>query len=251
MRSDKAKAAIRDLMIANRILGAEGVVDAYGHISVRNPDNPERYFLSQSRSPELVSEDDVMEYDLDSNPIDQQGRPMYSERPIHGALYQARPDVMSVCHSHAYALVPFTVTDTPIKPIWTMSGAIGTEVPIWDIREEFGTKTNMLVTDNKKGRSLARKLGSRTCCMMRGHGAAIATRDLRLTVLVSVSLMLNATMLMQAMSIGKVNFLTDDEVLGLTDIFTGDRTLGRAWQYWARRVGFDVDYNPEHLSVID
>ena len=131
MRSDKAKAAIRDLMIANRILGAEGVVDAYGHISVRNPDNPERYFLSQSRSPELVSEDDVMEYDLDSNPIDQQGRPMYSERPIHGALYQARPDVMSVCHSHAYALVPFTVTDTPIKPIWTMSGAIGTEVPIW------------------------------------------------------------------------------------------------------------------------
>lgn len=249
-RSEQAKATIRNLVIANKILAAQGVVDAYGHVSARNPDNPETYFLSQSRSPDLVSEDDIMEYDLDSEPINQNGRPMYSERPIHGCLYKSRPDVNSVCHSHAYALVPFSVTDNPIRPIWVMSGAIGAEVPIWDIREEFGLRTNMLVTDNKKGSSLARKLGARTCCMMRGHGAAIATRDLRLTVLVAVSLMLNATMLMQAMSIGKsVNYLTEDEIAGLTDVLTGDRTLGRAWQYWAHTVGFEVGYDPTNLSL--
>ena len=247
--SEKAKSTITNLMIANRILADHGVVDAYGHISVRHPDNPDCYLLSQSRSPDLVSEDDIMEYDLDSNPLDQAGRPMYSERPIHGSIYKTRPDVMAVCHSHAYSIVPFTVTDTPIKPIWVMSGAIGEDIPNWDIREYFGRKTNMLVTNNDKGASLARMLGSNTCCLMRGHGAVIATVDLRLTVLVAISLMLNAQMLLQAKMLGNVNYMTSDEIAGLTGVLTGDRTLGRAWQYWARRVDFEVEYSPETLSL--
>lgn len=239
----------RNLMIANRILADHGVVDAYGHISARHPNNPERYLLSQSRSPDLVSESDIMEYDLDSNPLNQAGRPLYSERPIHGSIYQTRPDVMAICHSHAYSIVPFTVTDTPIKPIWVMAGGIGADIPNWDIRDYFGRGTNMLVTNNEKGASLARMLGSNSCCLMRGHGAVIATADLRLTVLVSISLMLNAQMLLQAKALGNVKYLTSEEIAGLTSVLTGDRTLGRAWQYWARRVGFEVDYSPDDIAM--
>ncbi|HEX2480589.1 MAG TPA: class II aldolase/adducin family protein, partial [Methylomirabilota bacterium] len=131
-------AALDDLVIANRILANEGVIDAFGHISVRDPRRPDRYFLARSRSPELVERRDIMEFDLENRPIDPQGRTMYSERPIHGSIYRTRPDVTAVCHNHARSLIPFSITGTPIKPVWHVAGGIGPEVPTWDVRDEFG-----------------------------------------------------------------------------------------------------------------
>ena len=196
--SERALQTIRDLVVANRILGNEGVVDAFGHISIRHPENAGRYFLACSRSPGLVTEDDIVEFDLDSNRLDGTSRAIYAERFIHGCLYKARPDVMSVCHSHAHAVVPFTVTNTPIEPIWVMASGSGPNVPNWDIRDEFPNEGTMLVVNDATGRSLAKTLGAGRVCLLRGHGAVIATSELKATVMVSIGLMCNAAMLIQA-----------------------------------------------------
>jgi ribulose-5-phosphate 4-epimerase/fuculose-1-phosphate aldolase len=196
--TDNASTAIRELVVANRILGNEGVVDAFGHISVRHSDNAGRYFLACSRSPGLVTEEDIVEFDLDSNRLDDTDRAIYAERFIHGCIYKARPDVMSVCHSHAHAVVPFTVTNTPIEPIWVMSSGSGAGVPNWDIRDEFPNEGTMLVVNDATGRSLAKTLGNGRVCLLRGHGAVIATGNLKATVMVSIGLMCNAQMLIQA-----------------------------------------------------
>ena len=190
-------------MVANRILGNEGVVDAFGHISVRHPENAGRYFLACSRSPGLVAEEDIVEFDLDSNRLDDTDRAIYAERFIHGCIYKARPDVMSVCHSHAHAVVPFTVTNAPIEPIWVMSSGSGAGVPNWDIRDEFPNEGTMLVVNDATGRSLAKHSGNGRVCLLRGHGAVIATGSLKATVMVSIGLMCNAQMLIQAHSLSQ------------------------------------------------
>ena len=174
------KSVIRDLVAGNRIMAHENIVDAYGHISVRHPDNPNRYLLSRARSPELVEEADIMEFELDGTPVDRQNRPIYIERPIHGGIYKARPDINGVCHNHAHSLIPYGVTETVMKPILHVASVIGAEVPIWEIREEFGN-TNLLVTDNDRGRSLARALGGGRAILMRGHGATVAAQPIRST----------------------------------------------------------------------
>jgi HCOMODA/2-hydroxy-3-carboxy-muconic semialdehyde decarboxylase len=124
-RRERSDEAIRELAAANHILASEGVVDALGHVSCRHPENPERYLLSCSRSPELVRETDIMEFDLENNPVDQRGRAMYAERPIHGAVYRARPDVGAVCHSHAHPLIPFSVTGVPLRPVFVLGATVG------------------------------------------------------------------------------------------------------------------------------
>ena len=144
----------RDLVMANHILAREGVTDALGHVSVRRPDRPDRFFLSCSRSPELVKLDDIMEYDLECDPIDQRGRPMYFERPIHGAIYQARPDVISIVHNHAYEVIPFGLTRKPLKPCVHPACGMGTHVPVWDSRASFGD-TDLLITDMQRGREFS------------------------------------------------------------------------------------------------
>ena len=164
--NESVQAAIREFVMANRILGNEGVVDAFGHISIRHPENAGRYFLACSRSPGLVTEDDIVEFDLDSNRLDGTNRAIYAERFIHGCLYKARPDVMSVCHSHAHAVVPFTVTNTPIEPIWVMASGSGPNVPNWDIRDEFPNEGTMLVVNDATGQSLAKKLGAGRVCLL-------------------------------------------------------------------------------------
>ncbi len=177
---------LRDLVIANRILAHEDVVDAYGHISVRHPDRPDRFFLSGSRSPELVTLDDIIEYDLDCNPIDLRGRAQYTERPIHGAIYRKRPDVVSVIHNHAYEVIPFTVAQgAKLRPLLHTAAGIGAEIPVWDIRPKFGD-TNLLVTTNAHGEDLADRLGSNRVVLMRGHGTAVAGISIRDAVHTSV-----------------------------------------------------------------
>jgi HCOMODA/2-hydroxy-3-carboxy-muconic semialdehyde decarboxylase len=137
--------ALRDLVIANRILAAHGVVDAFGHVSIRHPNNPDRYFLARSKGPAGVTLDDLIEFALDNEPINQNGRAMYAERAIHGSIYQARPDAMAVCHNHSAATIPFGVTNVPMRPIFHMGSVIGARVPTWDIADDFGD-TNLLVT---------------------------------------------------------------------------------------------------------
>jgi ribulose-5-phosphate 4-epimerase/fuculose-1-phosphate aldolase len=241
---DNASKAIRELVVANRILGNEGVVDAFGHISVRHPDNAGRYFLACSRSPGLVTEQDIVEFDLDSNRLDSTDRAIYAERFIHGCIYKARPDVMSVCHSHAHAVVPFTVTNTPIEPIWVMASGSGAGVPNWDIRDEFPNEGTMLVINDATGRSLAKTLGNGRVCLLRGHGAVIATGNLKATVMVSIGLMCNAQMLIQAHTLlqgrgdAAVKHLSPAEIEATSKILLGPLGLDRAWEYWRVRAGF-------------
>jgi len=240
--SKAVASALADLVIANRILAHEGVIDAFGHVSIRHPERDDRYFLARSRSPELVERGDLLEFDLDSNPIDADGRTMYSERPIHGCIYKARPEVKSVCHNHAHSLIPFGVTANAIKPIWHVAGSIGAEVPIWDMREEFGD-TDLLVTKGEYGNSLAKKLGKHRCALMRGHGAVVATHDLRATVFVAIYLMANAKLLKEAREMGQVTYLSEGEIKLTEQMNFKQRSQNRAWEYWARRAGFKVTVN--------
>ena len=234
--------ALSDLVIANRILANEGVIDAFGHVSIRHPERADRYFLARSRSPELVERGDLLEFDLDSNPINPDGRTMYSERPIHGCIYKSRPEVMAVCHNHAHSLIPFGVTGSEIKPIWHVAGSIGAEVPIWDIREEFG-ETDLLVTNNDLGGSLAKKLGKNRCALMRGHGAVVASQTLKSAVFVAIYLMANAKLLKEAREMGQVTYLSPGEVKLTEAMNFKERSQNRAWEYWARRAGFKVSVN--------
>jgi ribulose-5-phosphate 4-epimerase/fuculose-1-phosphate aldolase len=242
--TENAKSAIRDLMIANRILANEGVVDAFGHISVRNPDTAGRYFLACSRSPGLVTEDDIVEFDLDSNRLDNTDRAIYAERFIHGCIFKARPDVVSVCHSHAHAVVPFTVTNTRIEPIWVMSSGSGVGVPNWDIRDDFPDEGTMLVVNDATGRSLSKTLGNGRVCLLRGHGAVIATGSIKATVMVSIGLMCNAAMLIQAHTLSQgrgdaaVKHLSPAEIEATSKILLGSLGIDRAWEYWGVRAGF-------------
>ena len=242
--SENAKSAIHELMVANRILANEGVVDAFGHISVRNPDNAGRYFLACSRSPGLVTEEDIVEFELDSNRLDNTDRAIYAERFIHGCIYKARPDVTSVCHSHAHAVVPFTVTNTPIEPIWVMSSGSGGRAEL-GYPEDFPDEGTMLVVNNSTGRSLAKKLGDGRVCLLRGHGAVIATGNLKATVMVSIGLMCNAAMLIQAHTLSQgrgdaaVRHLSPAEIEATSQILLSSLGIDRAWEYWRVRAGFE------------
>lgn len=236
------ESVLDDLVIANRILASEGVIDAFGHVSVRHPGRADRYLLARSRSPELVERGDVMEFDLDNQPIDERGRTMYSERPIHGSTYRARPDVRAVCHNHARSLIPFGVTGTSLRPVFHIAGSIGAEIPVWDVREEFGD-TDLLVTTPALGDSLARKLGRNRVCLMRGHGAVVATHDLKATVFVSIYLMVNAALVKEARELGEVTYLSDGEIRLTEQMNFRARSQNRAWEYWARRAGFATTVN--------
>src|SRR2546427_9132403 len=203
--------AIRNLVVANRILANEGVVDAYGHVSVRHPLHSERYLLSRSRSPELVERGDVMEFMLDGTPVGGDTRPPYPERFIHGALYEARPDVHAVVHAHAEAVLPFTITTTTLQPVIHSGSFMGAHVSVWDIRDNFGD-TNLLVANMAQGRDLARCLGGDNVALMRGHGFAAAARSLIEVVRMSVYVPRNARALLAATGLGPVTPLSPGEI---------------------------------------
>jgi ribulose-5-phosphate 4-epimerase/fuculose-1-phosphate aldolase len=232
---------------ANRILGNEGVVDALGHVSLRHPEEDGRYLLSCSRSLALVTEDDIMEFDLDSNPLDQRGRTMYAERAIHGCLYRARPDVHAVCHSHARPLIPFAVTGIPIKPVWVMGAAIGEEVPIWDIWEDFPQEEGMLIVNNAIGSALAKRLGTGRACLLASHGAVIVEATIRRVVHVAISLVTNAELMMQSRLLAgtqearELRLLSGGEIRAMTELLFSPRALERMWEYWATRAGYGAD----------
>src|SRR6266699_1200320 len=231
------KAAIRDLVVANRILANEDVVDAYGHVSLRHPAHAARYLLARSLSPELVERDDIMEFELDGTPVGDSRQP-YLERFIHGAIYEARPDVHAVVHAHAEAVLPFTITTTPLQPVIHSGSFMGAHVSVWDIRDNFGD-TNLLVANMAQGRDLARCLGGDNVALMRGHGFAAAAPSLIEVVRLSVYVPRNARVLMAAMRLGgEVKSLAHGEIAARAAGYKPHSVeTWRAWEYWAHRAG--------------
>jgi len=226
---------IEDLVISYRTLAEEGVIDAYGHVSVRSDKDSGRYLMARQLAPELVTEADILEFDLDSKPIDPRDRKFYNERYIHGEIYKARPDVMAVVHNHAPAVVPFSCTSrATLKPIFHMSAFIGLGVPNWDIRDAQ-KGSDMLVRTPKLGESLAKKLGKYPAVLMRGHGSTCVGENLQRAVGRSVYLELNARMQFQAIVLagprGRINFMDAKEVAANVSWQNYDRS----WNLWRTR----------------
>jgi HCOMODA/2-hydroxy-3-carboxy-muconic semialdehyde decarboxylase len=220
-----------DLAYANRILALQGVVDAYGHVSARHDQNPDRYLLSRSLAPEFVTQDDLMEYDLNSNPIDAKGRASYLERFIHGEIYRKRPDVKAVVHCHTPSVIPFSVTEVPLRPIFGLAGFIAEGIPVFDTRKVAGM-TDLLVRNSILGQALAQTLGNKPAALMRGHGAVIVGPSLPVVVGRSVYLAMNATLQAQAIALGgKITYLEPEEGrISAADDYQ------RAWDLWKRKV---------------
>ena len=232
---DKLTDLIEELALANRILAHEGVLDAFGHVSVRHPNDPGRYLLSRSRSPLFVEPDDILEFDLDSVPATPPSVQLYSERVIHGEIYKARSDVMAVCHHHAPAVMPFAITGKPIVPVFHVGGAIGEEVPFWDQYDEFG-ETNLLVVKPEEGRSLARALGGNSVVLMKRHGATVVGASLRELVSRSIYLCWNADYLLRASLIGTPQPLHRGEIKLAGAINVKTTAATRTWEYWSLRL---------------
>ena len=207
---NKLSDARYEVALANRILANEGVLDAFGHVSLRHPADPSRYLLSRSRSPGLIEPDDVLEFTLDSEPAAPPSVQLYAERVIHGCIYQARPDVTAVCHHHAAAVMPFCIAGVPIVPVFHLGAAGGETLPFWNQRDEFGD-TNLLVVKPEEGRSLARALGSHGAVLMNHHGATVVGCDLRELVSRSIFMCQNADYQLRAHLLGKVATLTAGE----------------------------------------
>jgi ribulose-5-phosphate 4-epimerase/fuculose-1-phosphate aldolase len=232
----QADELIAELVVANRILASQNVVDAFGHVSVRSAKDPKRFFLSRARAPECVEAGDIMEFALDGTAIDARGRKPYLERFIHAALYELRPDVNSVVHNHSYTVIPFGITGKKLRPVMHVCSMIGTDVPVWDSQDHF-KDTDLLVSDMDMGRDLAKCLGGGTVALMRGHGATVVGRSLREAVHTSVYLQVNADLQLKAVQLageGAIRMLTAGEIEIRNSI---DPTFGieRAWESWRRR----------------
>lgn len=220
---------IEDLVAANRILASENVVDAYGHVSARHDRNPNRYLLSRSLAPELVTADDIMEFDLDSRPVDVSGRAPLAERFIHGEIYKARPDVKAVVHNHSPALIPFGITNVPLRPVYHMSSFIAEGVPVFEIRNAGVRATNMLIQTGDLGRALAKTLSTHPAALLRGHGAVVVGPSVPDTVSRAVYMQVNAQLQTQAMSLGgEVKYLSPEEA-------AAGQIYARAWELWKRK----------------
>ncbi len=226
----------RELSLANRIVANEGVIDAFGHVSMRHPDNPNRYFLSRSRAPELVEPRDLIEYDLDSRPVREPVVTQYSERVIHGEIYKARPDVNSVCHHHCLAFMPLLATRTDYVPVFHLGSVGGIKPPYWDQHDEFGD-TNMLVVKPQEGASLARALGAHWLVLMNRHGVTVVGTSVKDCVFRSVYSARNAEYQVRAMAIGdRVASLSPGETALAGKITAMTTGLARSWEYWSLRV---------------
>lgn len=224
------------LVAANRILANENVVDAFGHVSVRDPRNPERFVMSRSRSPALVEFGDLMAFDLEGRALDPRGRTVYGERMIHAAIYAARRDVSSVVHHHAYAVLPFTITAEPLRPVIHTASIIGAEIPVWDIRAHYGD-TDMLVRTIEQGRDLAAALGTHTCLLMRGHGAVVVGATVPRAVLTAIYLQVDANVLLEAERRGEPRALSAGEIERSAEAQFSPLALDRAWEYFCERAG--------------
>jgi len=229
---------IAKLALANRILAHHGVVDAFGHISVRHDKAPGRFLLARNMAPAQVRPSDIIEFTLDGDPVDAGGRPVYLERFIHGEILRRFPQVNAVVHSHAPAVVPFgVVREKPLRAIWHMSAFLGQDgVPVWDIRDAAGDGCDLLIRDRALGESLARAFDAGQCAvLMRGHGATVIGADIEEVVFRAVYTQHNAALQQQAHALGEIRFLSQAEAAAARDSVGGQRL--RAWNRWVDQVG--------------
>jgi ribulose-5-phosphate 4-epimerase/fuculose-1-phosphate aldolase len=226
-RPPTRQAVIDELVVANHILANEGVLDGYGHVSVRSPDNRDRYLLASAGAPALVTAANIVEYDFDSKPVDGSTATGYLERFIHGEIYRARPDVMAVVHCHCPEVLPFANTGVPLQPMYHMSWFIGEGVPLFDNRAGFGI-TDMLISNPPLGKALATKLGKSSAALLRGHGAVATATSLHVVVGKAYYLNLNARLQYQAMQLGggKVTYLDTEEAR------KAEQNYERSWDAW-------------------
>ena len=230
------KDARAELALANRIAANEGVLDTFGHVSMRHPGNPNRYFLSRSSAPDMVTVEGLIEYELDSQPVRDPGVPQYSERVIHGEIYKARPDVVAVCHHHSASFMPLIAVGADYVPIFHLAAAGGIKPPYWDQHDEFGD-TNMLVVKPEEGASLARALGKHSMVLMRRHGVTVVAANVRECVYRAVQSCRNAQYQVRAMAIGgNVASLSPGETERCGDIIGKTTGVTRSWDSWALRV---------------
>jgi HCOMODA/2-hydroxy-3-carboxy-muconic semialdehyde decarboxylase len=220
---------------ANRMIANEGVLDAFGHVTMRHPTDPGRYLMSRSRGPELVQPEDVHEFTLDSQIVTPIEARLYGERVIHGEIYKARPEVMAVCHHHAPSVLPFCVSGMELKPVYHLGATMGAKVPFWDSRDDFGD-TTLIVAKPEEGASLARALGPNWMVLMRRHGATVAGRSLEELAFRTIYAARNAAMQIQAYGLGHVSPLstTEAELASAYNLKPGP--VMRAWEYWSIRL---------------
>jgi len=222
------------LVVANRILAQQQVVDGFGHVSVRDAQAPDRFLLSRSLAPAQVTRADIMRFDFDGNAVDGDTRAPYLERFIHSEIYRARADVHAIVHSHSPSVIPFGATRQPLRPLYHMCGFIGTASAIFEIRETGGN-TDMLVRDALLGAALARSLGDRTVVLMRGHGSTVVGNSVEQVIYRAIYTEMNARLQMQAHGLGDPVFLNDEEALLAAR--TNDAVMRRAWDLWVAAVG--------------
>jgi ribulose-5-phosphate 4-epimerase/fuculose-1-phosphate aldolase len=222
---------IEDLVAANHILADQGVVDAFGHVSVRHPQHPDRFLLARNMAPSQVQAQDILQFALDGTPLDAGDRRVYLERFIHGAIFRARPDVVAVVHSHSPAVVPFSIAKgARLRPVCHMSGFLGTGAPLFEIRDTAGAASDLLVRDDRLGTALAASLGGANFVLMRGHGSTTVAPSLKVAVYRAVYAEVNARMQLQAQQLGEPEFLTAEEAVSTME--TNEKQVERPWALW-------------------
>ena len=227
-------ALLEDIAVGSRILADFGVVDGFGHVSARHPTNPNHFLMSRSLAPALVTADDIMEFDLDGNAIDARGRSVFLERFIHGEIYRARPDVMSVVHTHSPGVIPFSVSNVPLRAMYHNPSFLAVGVPVWDIRKDFGD-TSMLVNNAAVGKSLAAALGDKPVVLMRGHGDVTVGPTVKMAVFRAYYTDVNAKLQAQALALGgEPNYLTPGE--GVKADQTNFAVMDRIWNLWRMKI---------------
>ena len=235
---------IEDLVAANRILAAENVVDAFGHVSARHPEKPDHYLIARAVPPELTTSDDIMEITLGGEVANGDARKPYLERFIHGAIYEARPDVQSVVHSHSHSVLPYSVTNEKLRPIVHSCATIGCHIPVWDAQTSFGD-TNLLISGMEMGRDFAKVLGQNSAALMRGHGCTTIGRSVREAVYTAVYLEVNARLQMQASRFLPIKFLSEGEIQIICERLANAKPnegYDRAWEYWCHHAGVEARY---------
>lgn len=226
-----ADQVVLDLVDANNILFDRGVLDAYGHVSARDPEYPERFFLARNMAPALVAAEDIQSFDRNAETADE--RPSYLERFIHAELYRARPDVMSVVHSHSAAVLPFSVVDRPLRAVSHMAGFLGVGAPVFEIRDSVGEASDLLIRNRDLGRSLAKSLGDAAVVLMRGHGSVAVGASVQQVVHRAVFTELNARTQAEALGLGTCTYLTAEEAIAAAA--SNDGQVMRAWELWRRQ----------------
>ncbi len=226
---------VEQIVAANRILYRQGVVDGFGHVSARHPAHKDRYLMSAAVAPGRVSKDNIMEFDMDSKPLDQRGQPIYAERFIHSEIYKARPDVNAILHSHSPTVIPFGASQVPLRPILNSAGFLWPDVPVFEMRKVAGSRS-LLVTDGKLAKALAETLGNRPVALMRGHGNVVVGPNIPRMVSRAIYTEVNARLQLQAIALGgPIVYIDEGEARageGMRDKAERGQSVDRTWEMW-------------------